>query len=80
MTVSRAVILIAVRRVQSSQDDRFLTHLVVPASFLDVGQADDGFTVLYGLVEDGVGAALDRLLLSYRSAVVLLHLPPLDRL
>lgn len=58
----------------------FLTHLVVPASFLNAGKADDGFAVLYGLVEDGVRVTLDCLLLTSRSTVVLLHLPPLDRL
>lgn len=58
----------------------FLTHLVVPATFLNAGQADDGFAVLYGLLEDGIRVTLDRLLLGCRRAVVLLHLPPLDYL
>lgn len=57
-----------------------LTHLVVPASFLNVGQADDGLAVLYGLVEHGVRVTLDRFLLSVWSTVELLHLPPLDHL
>lgn len=55
----------------------FLTHLVVPAAFLNAGQADDGFAVFYGLVEDGVRVTLDGLLLGWRRAVVPLHLPPL---
>lgn len=57
-----------------------LTHLIVPASFLNADQTDDRFAVLHGLVEDGVRITLHRLLLSRRSAVELLHLPPLDRL
>ncbi len=58
---------------RSSQSCEIL-DLVRFASFLNTGQADDGFAVLQGLMEDAVGIALDLVSLSCWRFVVFLHL------
>ncbi len=58
---------------RSSQSCEILDLVRFP-SFLNTGQADDGFAVLQGLMEDAVGIALDLVSLSCWRFVVFLHL------
>lgn len=55
-----------------------ITDLVVLSTFLYAGQPNDWLTVLQSLVKNGVGVALDLLLLPFWSLVVFLYLFPLQ--